>query len=474
MQRNVSPSLALGLSILLGSIGCASTGEKQLRQRLDVVQDSLLVQEPGAGPPEPQTASQLPLDASLGALRLHAVRHNDAVAAAFESWRAAVEHIPQVRALADPQLHYGYYIRAVETRVGPQRHRFSLSQIFPWFGKLGAQGDAALEAAGAAEQDFRRARLRLFYELDRAYAELYYTTRAQAVTQANLDLLLSWEEVARARFRAGRGTHADVIKAQVEIGVLSDRIRNLEDQRGVRLADVNVLLDRAPDAPLAVPDTLRDEAIDQPDDELIAMLDQASPELLALDHTVASRQHEVRRASKSGLPDLRLGADYIVTGEAIAPDVPDTGQDAVIATFSINLPLWRGKYAAEEREAQARLRAARYTRSDVGKRLVADVKRVAFEARDAGRRTRLYRDTLIPKGEQSLRAASTAFEAGRLEFLNVVEAQRVLLEFQLAYERALSDQLARTAELEMRLGRELERSNAERAAPAGADQKEPK
>ena len=93
--------------------------------------------------------------------------------------------------------------------------------------------------------------------------------------------------------------------------------------------------------------------------------------------------------------------------------------------------------------------------------LDARVKRTAFELRDAGRKVTLYRDTLIPKGEQSLRATSAGFEAGQLEFLNVIDAQRVLLEFQLSYERALSNQLARLAQLEMLVGNPLPRVGAE-------------
>ena len=38
---------------------------------------------------------------------------------------------------------FGYFVRSVETRVGPQRARISLQQAFPWPTRLTAGSDAA-------------------------------------------------------------------------------------------------------------------------------------------------------------------------------------------------------------------------------------------------------------------------------------------------------------------------------------------
>ncbi|MFQ5599752.1 MAG: TolC family protein [Candidatus Krumholzibacteriia bacterium] len=398
-------------------------------------------------------------DASLEECLLYAARHNPGLEAAFYRWKAATEQVPRSRSLSDPRLTYAYFLREVETRVGPQRQRLSISQTFPWFGKLAARGDAALEAARAAEQRYEGIRLRLFHAVTRMYAEHYYLARAIELTRENLELMMHWEEVARAKFRAGTGTHAEVIKAQVEIGSLSDRLRTLTDRRGAVLAELNALLQRPVDAPLTAADSLRDEAVGASDSALTALLPEESPELRALESEIERRRHELRLSSKEFYPDFNLGAGYVMTGEAVNREQPDSGKDPLTVQISINVPIWRGKYAAGTRAAEARLRAARQDRQDRLKRLEAAVKRVAYELRDAGRKVRLYQDTLIPKGNQALQATSTAFQAGSLDFLNVIDAQRVLLEFRLAYERALADQTSRLAELEMLVGRDLPRTS---------------
>ena len=68
----------------------------------------------------------------------YAALNNAGLKAAFEQWKAAMEQIPQAKSLPDPKFTYGYFIEEVETRVGPQRQKFGIMQVFPWFGKIEA------------------------------------------------------------------------------------------------------------------------------------------------------------------------------------------------------------------------------------------------------------------------------------------------------------------------------------------------
>ena len=120
-----------------------------------------------ASTPEPDDPALPVLDESAGLDRFlaYAALNNPGLEAAFNQWKAAVERVPQVRALPDPRFTYRYFIREVETRVGPQKQAFGLTQTFPWFGKLALRGDVAAEAARAAQQRYENEKLRLFYEV---------------------------------------------------------------------------------------------------------------------------------------------------------------------------------------------------------------------------------------------------------------------------------------------------------------------
>ena len=149
--------------------------------------------------------------------------------AAFNRWKAALEKIPQARSLPDPRFSYRYFIKEVETRVGPQRQAFELSQMFPWFGKLDLAGNAAAQAAQAAYHAYEGAKRRLFQEVKFTYYDLYYLGRSLAVTDENVKLLIHLEEVVRARYRAAAASHPDMIKVQIELGKLEDRLKTLRD-----------------------------------------------------------------------------------------------------------------------------------------------------------------------------------------------------------------------------------------------------
>ena len=65
----------------------------------------------------------------------------------------------------------------------------------------------------------------------------------------------------------------------------------------------------------------------------------------------------------------------------------------------------------------------------------------------------LHGGTLIPKSEQSLRSTEAAYRAGHSDFLDLIDAQRVLLEFQLAVERANADRVKSEASIDRLVGR---------------------
>jgi len=393
--------------------------------------------------------------ATLSDYLAYAALNNPGLRAAFHRWQAAVERIRQVRSLPEPRLSYGYFIREVETRVGPQRQKVGISQGFPWFGKLKLQGEQAVEAAEAARERYEAEKLKLFYRVKSAYAEYYYLSRAIATTKENLALMRYLEQVVRTRYRAAAAGHPDVIKAQVELGKLDERLRSLEDLRAPLAARLDAALGREPGEPAAWPDSLPEEKAELKEEELLLRAKQANPELKALAFEIGKAEDAVALARKEYFPDFALGLDYIQTDPSSMAGVKDSGKDPVVPMISIEIPIWRGKYRAGEREAKARLQGARELLRERTNTLESEVKLAAYGLRDAARKIDLYRDALIPKAKEHLRATETAFKAGKADFLNLIDAQRALLEFELIHQRALADQLKRRAELEMLVGKEI-------------------
>ncbi|MCK4282721.1 MAG: TolC family protein, partial [Candidatus Brocadiae bacterium] len=393
----------------------------------------------------PAEAAPLPESPSVEDYVAYAALGNPGLQAAFNRWKAALERVPQAEALAHPRFTYRYFIREVETRVGPQEQGFALAQTLPWFGKLALRGGRAWEAAEAARMRYEMEKLRLFYQVKDAYYEYYHLGRAIAVVGEQFAFVKYIEEVLRARYRAAASQHADVIRAQVELGKLDDRLRALKDLQQPVVARLNAALNRPLDAPLPWPTEIAQKAADATDEEILAWLPVTSPELREFEHRIAREEYGIRLARKGYYPDVTVGLGYIDTGSSVMA-TRDSSKDPVVATVSVNLPVWFRKLEAGVREAEALKRAAVSARRERANSLGSRVKMVLYKFRDAERKINLYRDTLIPKGKQSLNASQTAFRAGTASFLDLVDAIRMLLEFELAYEGARVERAQRLAE----------------------------
>jgi len=410
-----------------------------------------------AGPSSGGRLPELTEESGLADYLRYAELNNPRLEAAYNRWQAELQQALQAGVLPDPKFSYGYFIQEVETRVGPQRQKFRLAQSFPWPGKLDLQEEMAKAAAKAARQRYVAEKLKVFYEVKAAYYEYYYLARAIAITEENVRLMEFFENVARTKYKVGVATHADIIKAQVELGELEDRLRSLRDLRRPIVARLNAALDRPVDAPLPWPKAVPKETVSFADAEVLEWLKENNPELKAIDALTERVDAAVRFAEMESLPDFTLGVEYVDVGDAWMMGVDDSGKDAVAVMVTINLPVWRKKYQAAEEEARIRLHAVKRRRKAEENRLVARVKQVVYDFRDAERKIDLYRDTLVPKAEQALQVTQQAFVAGKADFLDLIEAQRTLLEFKLAYERALVDRAQKLAELEMLVGQEIPR-----------------
>jgi outer membrane protein TolC len=371
--------------------------------------------------------------------------NNPLLQAAWSRWQAAGESITVENGFPDPTFTYGYYFESVETKVGPQNQQFRLTQTFPGFGKRAARRAVASTLAASYEQHYRQEKLDLDRSIAEAFADLYVLKRSIDITRDSIQLVRDFEQVARTRYKAG-SPMAPILQAQVELGRLEDRLASLNDLRQPYTARLNAALNRATGEPLPWPGKLPYMRMDINIDELQDALDRTSPELSALTLRVEKEAHLVDLARRERLPDFTVGMQYIDTGNSDTP-VTDSGKDPIIGTIGINLPLWPGKNNARIAAAEHERTAATLLLDNREQILKADIQQTLFALRDADRKIDLYRDSLIPKARQSMDVNRKGYEAGNIEFINLIDAERVLLEFELAHEQALADHLIQRAEL---------------------------
>ncbi|MFV8225030.1 TolC family protein [Christiangramia aquimixticola] len=163
--------------------------------------------------------------------------NNPEVKAAYSRFEAALEKAPQVSALPDPTLYISAFGQMMETRLGAQEARFTLMQMFPWFGKLEAEKTTAELMAEAKFQQYVAVREKLFLQLKLAYAEIYRINEVIKIQKENLDILDSYRKLALNRFEAGKAPMVNVVKVDIkreeaatEIELMERELESLKKQ----------------------------------------------------------------------------------------------------------------------------------------------------------------------------------------------------------------------------------------------------
>ncbi len=376
---------------------------------------------------------------------------------------AAKEKIPQARSLEDPVLGFTYYGEQKQTRVGEVQAGFSISQKIPFYGKLRLSGEIAEYEAMTHEEKLRSLERVVIARSKSAFYELYWVCKSIEINVKNRALLQKFLKVAERKYATGKATQQDVLKAQVELSKILNEIITLEQMKETAVARVNTLLNRHPESPLGFPEEVTITKLTVSLKELYQKAKEKSPELGMFKYRIERDKAAYKLAKKQYFPDFTFGFNYTMLNDlpssALSSPIGE-GRDAYSGTLSINIPIFqKRKYDAGVREANARLKSSEKELRNRENMTLFGVKDFHFRVQTAERLVKLYQDIIIPQAEQSLKAAEAGYQSGQVDFLNLVDSQRVLLDFNLAYYRSLSDFGINLSELERVVGIELSRKN---------------
>lgn len=383
---------------------------------------------------------------------MQAARNNPGLQADYQQYLAALQQVPQVSALPDPEVSFGYFINPIETRVGPQQARFGLTQMFPWFGTLGTRGDAAAQKARAAFETFRESRNQLFYQVHERWYHLYEIEQSIGIMQEHIGILDTYESIATSRYETGQVGQADILLVQIEKEDIRTKLALMRDNRAVAARQLRELLDLPADASVLAADTLRAARPVLPLAEIEAAVAQQNPQLGRIGHQLQAAEHEVEAAHKEGLPDFGLGFDYIFTGRR-SMTVAGNGQDALMVRAGIQLPLYRKKYRANEKQAQLQLQAVRHREEAVLNQLQTRLAEAWRNYEDARRRVQLYEELQLQRTRQAIRVLTEEYANGETDFEELLRLQRKLLNYQLQREEAVVANNTAVARIEYLYGK---------------------
>ncbi|WP_421774947.1 TolC family protein [Gracilimonas sp.] len=377
---------------------------------------------------------------SIEVYQQEAAENNPEVRAAFQQYLSSLEEEPQVGVLPDPEIAFAYFISPIETRLGPQQARISLTQMFPWFGSLSDKRSISEARAKATYEVFQEARNRLFFQTERSLLELYELERSLEIANENLDILNSLVEISLRRYETVQASQVDVLRAQIEQEDLKTQIALLEDNRKVLIRKVHELLNTEEERMVVLPDTIIAEISMESKPELMNKLVRQNPALNRLRYQEDSAKQMKALAAKDGNPTFGVGLDYIFTGERPGvANLADNGKDAIMARASFRIPLFRDKYNAKVQQAKLNIQSVQSQITDKENKLETSLTSSLRDFYDAQRRYELYDQKQIQRVEQALNIMTQKYATDSSNFEEILRMQRKLLDYQLSRIQALVD-----------------------------------
>jgi len=383
-----------------------------------------------------------------------ALLENPQINAAQEEWQAALEKIPQAKSLPDPMLNYSHFGQSVETRLGPQRNKVSISQKFPYFGKLSLKAEIAQESASILNEQFNAVKADIVLKVKNAFYTLFWFDRAIDISHQEKEILMRLAKIANKKYETGTATQQDVLKAHLEISKVSDKILMLNQGRKVAAAELNYLLNRSPDAFLGEAEEFEMPELKVELDKLYQWASVRRPELRKAQSLIDKNKEDLNLAKKNYFPDFTLMFDYIDIGGGRTININD-GRNAWMFSVGINIPLWRKKLRAAEAEAAIKLKASQEHYKDMENATLSQINKLCFEVETARERIELFKYSLLPQAEQSFKASETGYLTGKVDFLNLLDSERMVLQLKTGYFRALADFGQSLAHLERVVGKDL-------------------
>lgn len=393
-------------------------------------------------------AESAPVPLSLAQALDAARRGNPELRAALKRRDAARKRIASEATPDKPRLDIErMYAPSGRTPLnGADEKSVSITQEFPFPTTLYLRGSRASKAAQAAEQEYLAKDREVRARTRTAYAMLYLSARSRGLLDENIDLMRRFAKVAESKFAAGTSAESDALKAQVELTKMLHMGLVVDEERELAGVTLNALMGRPAGDALGAPVDLQPGRLEKAYADLEATAFSRRPELRQAVLAAELSRTSLALARSEFLPDIMLS--YRSRRDPMRGRTSD-------AVLGLSLPLWFWKPAAAVGEASAEKEAAEAELEAARLATAADLRAAFVRAQTAQRLVESYRTSLLPQSESALTVAESGYRAGWTTFLDLLDAQRSLLNFKLEYYKYLADYEQRVAELERVIGEEL-------------------
>ncbi len=361
--------------------------------------------------------------------------NNPSIIAARHRYEAAEARVSAVRYLPDPM---------IGVELAPGMRMYSITQTIPFPTKLSTLSSVARTEVDEYKRLYEGTVLDVAKEIKQTYAELFFVHKKIQTIEESIGFLKQFFAIASQHYALGHAPQTDVLRAQIELAKLENDLHTAQDMQEVTEARLNTLLNRETDADIGTPQPISTTLTTLEIDELYELARTNHPELAAVQHMVERAELMKSFAYQNYLPDFMFKFTQVeMEGEF-------TDQKYMVG---FTVPLWfLGKQSKMVTEASAQIEMLRAYYENAENSLLLVVKAAKVETDKSKRTLELYEQSIIPQAHANVKSALVAYEANQVDFMTLLESERIHVQFQLEHYRAQADFFKSIAELEEAVG----------------------
>ena len=398
--------------------------------------------------------SETQLTLNLSGLIQEAFKNNPELKAFHKRYEAALARVKLLRSLEDPWFEYEYdkitadMDSVMRGKTSPMR-TFSISQEIPFPSKLFLRKQAAEQEAKSLKEEYKEKENEIIQKVKEQYYMLSLTNKKIQITEDTSVLLDQLIKTLTNRYSIGKASQQDVLRAQTEYAKLDNEIILLRQKKRVTQSMLKALLNRPQDAELMEPPIeLKDNNVQIDRLKLFAMMKENRPELKSFREMVDKSKTEYNMAKQEYLPDFMF---------KYKREERNNSSGDWAGMVGVTLPIWFWeKQDSFVKETKAQLEEMQSAYQQLENMVSYELESALINIDSKKRLVKLYETSFLPQAEAAFKAASVGFEAGRNDFLDFLDSERMLFEFKLDYAMVVVDLEIAYADLERAVGVELE------------------
>lgn len=247
----------------------------------------------------------------------------------------------------------------------------------------------------------------------------------------------------------GMGGMSDILRIQLEKTELEDKLLSILSNIKSAEAQFNALLSRPHSTTVVVPDSLMQRVYLMDEKATFDSIANNNPMLTMLVAESNSFRAKAKMDRKMSYPMFGVGVEYTIMGKSQSPMVMPSmnGKDMIMPMFKITLPLFRGKYSAQQRESKYYREASNFKYTNTLNQLEAQYIEAKQQMDDAARKIELY-TRQYELSISTFRMMTREFSAGSASLTDVIQIERQMLDYRFKKSEAVATYNTAVASIE--------------------------